>query len=637
MFRNYIVGRTQFFRLFCTNCLLNQKPIRCGLMSVAYTHNLAVNTQTLVKQNIQPVNKYVWRTHTCGELSTENVGEKVQLCGWLEFTRHNKFILLRDSYGSTQFIISDNRKDLQDVVKNLTFESVLTIKGIVLDRPGSQKNKNMKTGDIEVSIESLEVLNAAKPNLPFVIRDFNKAKESTQLKYRYISLRYPELQRYLRLRSEVTMKMREYLINECDFVDIETPTLFKQTPGGAQEFKVPTKHPGQFYSLVQSPQQFKQLLMIGGCDRYFQIARCYRDEKPRHDRQPEFTQLDIEMSFVDCKGIMELIENLLVYSWPKESGTVTTPFNHMTYTEAMELYGTDKPDLRIPQKLHRLTDIIDHSTLEENLKIKWDKNYEVYGLVFPSKHEFLTKSVKENISALKQNYFPSVKLIQIKSSPQSTILTNIINENVQQRLNLKHGDVLFLACGEKFKTQSLLGKVRLEFTNIMESKGQQIRTSGNKFLWITDFPLFSFNTETNKLESMHHPFTQPHPNDIQYLSENPTKVRGLHYDLVLNGSEIAGGSIRIHEAELQNKILKLLNIDKSHLMHMLEALECGAPPHGGIAIGLDRLMCLLCKTENIKDVIAFPKTTTGRDLMSGAPDSISAEEKELYHIQTVEK
>nr|XP_003704868.2 PREDICTED: aspartate--tRNA ligase, mitochondrial [Megachile rotundata] len=621
MFRNYIVGRTQFFRLFCTNCLLNQKPIRCGLMSVAYTHNLAVNTQTLVKQNIQPVNKYVWRTHTCGELSTENVGEKVQLCGWLEFTRHNKFILLRDSYGSTQFIISDNRKDLQDVVKNLTFESVLTIKGIVLDRPGSQKNKNMKTGDIEVSIESLEVLNAAKPNLPFVIRDFNKAKESTQLKYRYISLRYPELQRYLRLRSEVTMKMREYLINECDFVDIETPTLFKQTPGGAQEFKVPTKHPGQFYSLVQSPQQFKQLLMIGGCDRYFQIARCYRDEKPRHDRQPEFTQLDIEMSFVDCKGIMELIENLLVYSWPKESGTVTTPFNHMTYTEAMELYGTDKPDLRIPQKLHRLTDIIDHSTLEENLKIKWDKNYEVYGLVFPSKHEFLTKSVKENI----------------KSSPQSTILTNIINENVQQRLNLKHGDVLFLACGEKFKTQSLLGKVRLEFTNIMESKGQQIRTSGNKFLWITDFPLFSFNTETNKLESMHHPFTQPHPNDIQYLSENPTKVRGLHYDLVLNGSEIAGGSIRIHEAELQNKILKLLNIDKSHLMHMLEALECGAPPHGGIAIGLDRLMCLLCKTENIKDVIAFPKTTTGRDLMSGAPDSISAEEKELYHIQTVEK
>lgn len=637
MFRNCIVGKTQFFRLFCTNALLNQKLIRCRLMSVAYTHNLAVNTQIPVKQNIQPVNKYVWRTHTCGELSIKNVGETVQLYGWLEFVRHNKFILLRDSYGTTQFIIPDNRGDLQDVAKNITLESVLTIKGIVLNRPENQKNKNMKTGDIEVSIESLEVLNTAKPNLPFIIREFHKAKESTQLKYRYMSLRYPELQRYLRLRSKVIMKMREYLINECDFVDIETPTLFKVTPGGAQEFKVPTKHPGQFYSLVQSPQQLKQLLMIGGCDRYFQVARCYRDEKPRSDRQPEFTQLDIEMSFIDCKGIMELIENLLIYSWPKESGTVKIPFNYITYAEAMELYGTDKPDLRIPQKLHKLTDIIDHSTVEENLKVKWDKNYEVYGLVFSNKHEFLTKSAKENISALQQNNFPSVKLIQIKSSPQSIILKKIINENVQQRLNLKQGDVLFLACGEKLQTQSLLGKVRLEFTNIMESKGQQIRTLGNKFLWITDFPLFSLNTETNKLESMHHPFTQPHPNDIQYLLENPMKVRGLHYDLVLNGSEIAGGSIRIHEAELQKEILKLLNIDESHLMHMIEALECGAPPHGGIAIGLDRLLCLLCKTENIKDVIAFPKTTTGRDLMSGAPDSISAEEKKLYHIQTVEK
>lgn len=377
--------------------------------------------------------------------------------------------------------------------------------------------------------------------------------------------------------------------------------------------------------------------MIGGCDRYFQVARCYRDEKPRYDKQPEFTQLDIEMSFIDCEGIMELIENLLVYSWPKESGIVTIPFNHITYTEAMELYGTDKPDLRIPQKLHKLTDIIDHSTLEENLKVKWDKNHEVYGLVFSSKHQFLTKSVKENISTIQKNYFSSVKLIQSKSFEQSTTLTNIIKENVQQRLNLKQGDVLFLACGEKFQTQSLLGKVRLEFTNIMESKGQQIRTLGNEFLWITDFPLFSLNTTTNKLESMHHPFTQPHPNDIQYLLENPLKVRGLHYDLVLNGSEIAGGSIRIHEAELQKKILKLLNIDESHLMHMLEALECGAPPHGGIAIGLDRLLCLLCKTENIKDVIAFPKTTTGRDLMSGAPVSISDKEKKLYHIQTVEK
>ena len=638
MFPNGIVRKTQFLRLIYTNGLCYRKLItKCRLILVAYTHDLAVNTQTFMKQNVQPVNKFVWRSHTCGELRSENVGEKVQLYGWLEFSRTNKFLLLRDSYGSVQLIIPNHRKDLGVIAKNLAFESVLFVEGIVLKRPEGQENERMKTGDIEVQVVSLEVLNSAKPNLPFIIREYNKAKESTQLKFRYISLRYPELQRNLRLRSKVIMKMREYLINECDFVDIETPTLFKVTPEGAQEFIVPTQHPGQFYSLVQSPQQFKQLLMIGGCDRYFQIARCYRDEKPTHNRQPEFTQLDIEMSFVDCKGIMKLIENLILYCWPKEAGEVTIPFKHLTYTEAMESYGSDKPDLRIPHKLHKVTEMIDHSALEQTFKMKWHENHEVYGLVFSNKHEFLTKTVKENISSLQQNYFPSVKLIQLKTSNKSPILTNIIKENIQPRLNLKEGDVFFLAYGEEFQTQSLLGKVRLQFTDILESKGEQIRISANEFLWVTDFPLFSFSTKTNKLETMHHPFTRPHPDDIQYLLENPLKVRGLHYDLVMNGSEIAGGSIRIHEAELQKKILKMLNVDESHLTHILDALECGAPPHGGIAIGLDRFISLLCNTENIKNVIAFPKTTAGRDLMSGAPVSISDEEKTLYHIKTTEK
>ena len=613
----------------------------CSIL-IAHTHDLAIEKQVLARRDTRPVNKYVSRTHTCGELNIRNVGDNVRLYGWLEFRRLN-FMTLRDSYGTTQVIVPAHRNDLQEIAKNLSYESVISIVGTVCERPRGQKNTSMGTGDIEVQIESLEVLNAARSNLPLFIREFNKAKESTQMKHRYLSLRYPELQRNLRLRSRVIARMREYLIKECDFVDIETPTLFKNTPGGAQEFVVPTRHPGQFYSLVQSPQQFKQMLMVGGFDRYFQVARCYRDETARHDRQPEFTQLDIEMSFIDCDGVMELIENLLVYSWPEESEAITSPFKRVTYNDAMDLYGTDQPDLRIPQQLRRLTGITNYSVLEENLKLKCDEKFEIYGLVFPNKHNFFTKSAKESISTLQREYFPSVKLIQLKVPSKSSntegnkIYSNIVKGSVEQELNLEEGDVLFLACGEKLPTQSLLGRVRVEFTNLLESKGQKIRTSGNELLWITDFPLFSLNAAENKLETMHHPFTQPHPDDLPQLLENPTKVRGLHYDLVMNGSEIGGGSIRVHEAKLQKQILEMLSIDKSYLSHMLDALECGAPPHGGIALGLDRLICLLCKAESIKSVIAFPKTMEGRDLMSGAPVSISDEEKALYHIQTTEE
>ncbi|XP_076620994.1 aspartyl-tRNA synthetase, mitochondrial isoform X1 [Colletes latitarsis] len=643
-FHNYIMSKNQFLKLFFINGLFKQKFMvkYCSILTT-YIHDLAVQKQATMKLSADPVNKFVSRTHTCGELNVQNVGDNVRLYGWLEFQRMNKFLILRDAYGSTQLLIPNDRKDLEELVRNLTFESVINVMGTVCERPKGQENKQMKTGYIEIQVKSLEILNVAKPNLPILVREFNKGTETIQMKYRYLSLRYPELQRNLRLRSQVIAKMREYLIKECNFVDIETPTLFKNTPGGAQEFVVPTRHPGQFYSLVQSPQQFKQLLMIGGFDRYFQVARCYRDESSRHDRQPEFTQLDIEMSFVNSEGIMELIENLLVYSWPEESEAIIAPFKRIEYDKAMELYGTDKPDLRIPYQLRKLTEIIDYSTLEESLKMKWNQNFEIYALVFPNKHDFLKKSVKENISKLQHDYFPSVKLIQIKvfnkslTTETNKIYSKILNENVRQELNLNEGDVLFLACGHKLPKQLLLGKVRIEFTNLLESKGHSIRVSGNEMLWVTDFPLFSFNTEENELEVMHHPFTQPHPDDIQYLSENPTKVRGLHYDLVMNGSEIGGGSIRIHEANLQRQILKMLNIDESYLVHMLDALECGAPPHGGIALGLDRLMALLCKENNIKNVIAFPKTTEGRDLMSGAPAPISDKEKMLYHIQTIKE
>ncbi|XP_076237922.1 aspartyl-tRNA synthetase, mitochondrial [Calliopsis andreniformis] len=605
---------------------------------VAYTHNLAATKEIPEKKNTKPVNKYVSRTHTCGELNIQNVGDNVHLCGWLEYQRMNKFATLRDSYGSTQLIIEDHRTDLKNLIHACKFESVLAVTGTVVERPKGLNNPKMKTGDIEVQIESIEILNTATSDLPLFIREFNEAKENLQLKYRYLALRYPKLQRNLRLRSQVIAKMRDYLIKECDFVDIETPTLFKSTPGGAQEFIVPTQHPGQFYSLVQSPQQFKQLLMVGGFDRYFQVARCYRDETGRPDRQPEFTQLDIEMSFVDREGIMELIENLLVYSWPEESEAIASPFKRLTYSQAMELYGTDKPDLRIPQKLHRLTEMINSTALEENLEMEWCKNYEIYALVFPNKHAYLTKSSKESISTHERD-FPSVKLIYLKMEDKqkmkgNKIYSNIIKGHIEEQLGLNEGDVVFIALGKKLPTQSLLGRIRNEFANILERKGQTVRSLGNELVWITDFPLFSFDEAKNKLETMHHPFTQPHPDDLQYLSKDPLKVKGLHYDLVLNGSEIAGGSIRIHKTQLQKEILKILNIDDSQLTHLLNALEYGAPPHGGIALGLDRLICILCNAESIRSVIAFPKTSEGRDLMSGAPGPISEEEKILYHMTT---
>ncbi|CAL1674924.1 unnamed protein product [Lasius platythorax] len=614
--------------------LKKQTPYLVGCI-----HNLVGKAAPSMKEAVLPVNRYVSRTHTCGELTLENVGEEVKLSGWMEFQRMGgKFIILRDSYGSTQLLIPEDRKDLIEIIQNLSYESVLSIVGKVISRPKDQQNKRMKTGDIEVQVESLKILNVASRNLPIFIREFNKAKESQQMKYRYLSLRYSELQRNLRMRSSVIMKMREFLINECNFVDIETPTLFKSTPGGAQEFIVPTRQPGNFYSLVQSPQQFKQLLMVGGFDRYFQVARCYRDESARHDRQPEFTQLDIEMSFVDRDGIMNLIENLLMYSWPEELSPIKVPFKLMTYEDAMELYGTDQPDLRIPYQIQNLTHISDLSVLKRTMKLEDDKQ-NVYALIFPNKSKYLTKSIRNEFSKICNDYV-NTKLVQLKiennlwRAQLDELFSKNVAEDISQYCKLQEGDAILLAIGRQIDALKLLGKLRVEFTNVLEAKAEQIRSYETELLWITDFPLFTFEKE---LQSTHHPFTQPLSDDMEHLTTNPLQVRGLHYDLIMNGSEIAGGSIRIHDANLQKQILKMLNIDESKLSHMLEALTYGAPPHGGIAIGLDRLVCLLCNAKSIRNVIAFPKTLEGRDPMSGAPDTISDELKTLYHIQTIDK
>nr|CAD7591183.1 unnamed protein product [Timema genevievae] len=617
----------------------------------------------------ETVNKFSERTHTCGELRVDHVGREVRLCGWLEYERMGKFLTLRDGYGSIQLVVTDSRDDITSLLEGITHESVLAVVGEVHKRPPGQENKKMSTGDIEVLVSEVVILNKAKKNLPFSVRDHNKAKEYLRMKYRYLDLRFPEMQRNLRLRSKVIMKMREYLCNYCDFVDVETPTLFRRTPGGAQEFVVPTRLAGQFYSLVQSPQQFKQLLMVGGLDRYFQIARCYRDEGSRPDRQPEFTQLDIEMSFSNREGVLSLVQELLEYCWPEHLDRTPTPFPRMTYRQSMEDYGTDKPDTRFSMKLQNVSDLVRFDDESKLRAFSSRPDCTVRALVVPGggrvlclayiaseccvlpispasvvcclyPQAHLTSSLKSKLQNAARRQFPLTRLISCSSSPGAhwrDRLAGLFSANclkaLEESLDVHQEDALLLGVGSEQQVLELLGRTRVELADQLESRGLKVRESGFHFLWVVDFPLFVAGE--GALESTHHPFTQPHPDDVHLLGQEPLKVRSLHYDLVLNGCEVGGGSVRIHDPLLQGQVLDYLGVDQRSLQHLLDALSSGCPPHAGIALGLDRLLSLICHAASIRDVIAFPKTLEGRDPMSGAPVPISEQEQKLYHIRSL--
>lgn len=606
------------YRCFSCACLqtknyyFTNKNLKLSYQHVQTARKHETKNEIIENLNISDSNTFSYRTHTCGELRSDLVGQKVTICGWVESVRLSKFLLIRDSYGLTQCLINNSDISISDI----PLETIVMINGTVAIRPTDMYNSEMATGEIEVIIDKIDILNNVE-KLPFNLRNYQKPKEQLRLQYRYIDLRFPEMQNNLRQRSLLLHNMRKFLIEKHNFVEVETPTLFCRTPGGAREFIVPTHHPGLFYSLVQSPQQFKQMLMVGGIDRYFQVARCYRDEATRPDRQPEFTQLDIELSFTNLDGIVDMIEQLLQESFPRD--LPQSPFKRMTYRDVLENYGTDKPNLTYEMKLKNVTSLFGTQHNEPN--------FSAFILPYSRKLGKLTAKYKEKINDLRKKY--NVKIIFNEN------IFKVIGDDIHSQIKCINGEEndCILAMGDHLNVCLCLGDIRELLAPLLKSKN--ILKCKNSFepLWVVDFPLFMKGE--NGLETCHHPFTAPHPEDLHLLDSDPLRVRSLAYDIVLNGNEVGGGSVRIHNAELQEKILQMLNIETSNLHHFINALKSGCPPHAGIALGIDRLIAIACNAESIRDVIAFPKTHEGKDPLSGAPNEVNDEDKKYYHIKSI--
>ena len=576
------------------------------------------------------------RTHTCGELTSGNLGEKVCLNGWVNAVRfHGQivFVDLRDRYGKTQIVYNqDNFNGDFELVKKLSMEDVLSVKGIVQERDQNSQNSNISTGEIEVIISEHEILNEAHP-LPFIITDRNSAEENLRLKFRFLELRTNELQENIKVRHNTYQAVRTFL-SDNNFFEVETPVLMKSTPEGARDYLVPSRiHNGKFYALPQSPQMYKQLLMISGFDRYFQIVKCFRDEDLRADRQPEFTQIDIEMSFVDENDIMKKCEELTRYIFNKvQNIDLIKPFPKMTYNDAMSKYGTDCPDLRYDLLLN------DFKPFSEKSEFKAFHSVEsVMCIVVPGGAKYSRKDIDhytEHVQRYKAKGLAWMKFSDgVLTGGISKFFSDDLHSKITKKLNMDNGDIIFIIGDDIKTTQLSLGALRIAIAK----KEEYVKSNDFKPVWITDFPMFEYNQEDKRYHSLQHPFTQPKSNDLEKLKSSPESIPSKQYDLIINGYEVAGGSVRIHNSDMQKVIFDILGIDRKEANErfgfFIDALKYGTPPHGGIAFGFDRLVMLLAGTNNIRDVIAFPKTTSAMSLMDGAPSPVSKTQMKELGIQ----
>lgn len=589
------------------------------------------------------------RTNTCNELTSADKGKSVTLIGWVQSVRDHGgiiFVDLRDREGITQVVFHPDCPVYRDAQK-LKDESVIQIFGTVAMRENDTVNPSLKTGEIEVVADNMIIHNVCE-TLPFPLDNerADKVNEDLRLQYRYLDLRRPRNLNLLRMRHKAAKALREYL-DSNGFTEVETPILFKSTPEGAREFLVPSRlNPGQFYALNQSPQQYKQMLMVSGIERYYQMAKCFRDEDLRADRQPEFTQVDIEMSFIDREDMYSLIENMLKKVWKDVLGIdIPTPFKRMPYSEAMNRYGVDKPDTRFEMELTDFTDTFKQSQFKVFSSVANGggsiKAINAKGLADITQGEL--KNLEDVAKTLGAKGLAFIKAENgAWKSPILKFLSEAEQAELKQKLNIEDGDIVFFAACEWERACSILGRIRLECAKLLQARGKlSIPADQFNFLWVIEFPLMLFDEEQGRYVSAHHPFTSPVEEDIKYLDSDPLRVRGQHYDIVLNGVELGGGSIRIHQPQVQEKVFRDVlkipeDIIESRFGYMLKAFKYGAPPHGGIALGFDRLVSILTNRQSIRDIIAFPKTQRGQDLMAQSPCPVTEKQLKDLHIAVVD-